>query len=74
MANLKMRFSKKSIITLICAACATVSLAACGSSQKSSNASSKEDAGTMRVAYLSTANYLTTLKNEKFLQEEFGKS
>ena len=73
MANLKMRFSKKSIIALICAACATVSLAACGSSQKSSTASSK-DAGTMRVAYLSTANYLTTLKNEKFLQDEFGKS
>lgn len=32
------------------------------------NASANTDTDTMRVAYLSTANYLTTLKNEQFAQ------
>ena len=76
MVNFKLKSASKRAICALCALCAAVALASCGSAQKSSsNASSaKEDTGTMRVAYLSTANYLTTLKNEKFLQEEFGKS
>ena len=36
------------------------------------NASANTDTGTMRVAYLSTANYLTTLKNEQFAQDELA--
>ncbi|RFT41109.1 ABC transporter substrate-binding protein, partial [Bifidobacteriaceae bacterium NR003] len=76
MVNFKLKSASKRAICALCALCTAVALASCGSAQKSSsNASStKEDTGTMRVAYLSTANYLTTLKNEKFLQEEFGKS
>ncbi len=36
------------------------------------NASANTDTNTMRVAYLSTANYLTTLKNEQFAQDELA--
>ena len=36
------------------------------------NASANTDTDTMRVAYLSTANYLTTLKNEQFAQDELA--
>ena len=58
--------SPRRIIAAVCALATAASLAACGSS----SASSSSDAGTptMRVAYLSTANYLTTLKDENFAQ------
>ena len=36
------------------------------------NASANTDTDIMRVAYLSTANYLTTLKNEQFAQDELA--
>lgn len=36
------------------------------------NASANTDTNTMRMAYLSTANYLTTLKNEQFAQDELA--
>lgn len=76
MANFKIQIASKRSIASICAFCATIALASCGGAQKPANnsQSSSKDTGIMRVAYLSTANYLTTLKNEKFLQEEFGKA
>ena len=51
-----------------CALAATVSLAACGSTAGSSTAKGS-DTDTIRVAYLSTANFLTTLKDESFVAE-----
>ncbi|MCI1983828.1 MAG: NrtA/SsuA/CpmA family ABC transporter substrate-binding protein [Bifidobacteriaceae bacterium] len=47
-----------------------LSLAACGST--SSAGASSDSATTLRVAYLSTANYLTTLKNDDFAQKELS--
>ena len=63
----------KRALAVTCALCATIALASCGSTQQSKQSSSSSN-GTMRVAYLSTANYLTTLKNDDFAQKEFGKS
>ena len=45
---------------LACSATLVVSIAACGTT-------SEAEHDTMRVAYLSTANYLTTVRNEDFL-------
>lgn len=52
-------------------AVASLSLAACGSSagDNAADANDGKDTTTMRVAYLSTANYLTTLKDEDFAQK-----
>lgn len=72
MNKLTKTFTIRRVAAALCALATTVALASCGSSQKSSS-SAKGGAGTMRVAYLSTANYLTTLKDEKFLNEIFGK-
>lgn len=46
-----------------------LSLTACSAH---GNASANTDTDIMRVAYLSTANYLTTLKNEQFAQDELA--
>ena len=56
-------------IACLVLACASVaSLGACGAA--SGNASpADEDAGVIRVAYLSTANYLTTLKDQDYTEE-----
>ncbi|WEV64645.1 NrtA/SsuA/CpmA family ABC transporter substrate-binding protein [Bifidobacterium sp. ESL0732] len=63
-----------STIRRICAATCTlaavVAMAACGTSSGTSNASgSAKSEGTIRIAYLSTANYLTTIHNEPFVSE-----
>lgn len=50
------------------AAASLLALSACGSS--SSGASSSEGGTEFRVAYLPTANYLTTVKDSGFLEEE----
>ncbi|GAB3278027.1 ABC transporter substrate-binding protein [Kineosporia babensis] len=53
------------------AAASVLALAACGSS----GSASSEDGGTeFRVAYLPTANYLTTVKDSGFLEEEGEKA
>ncbi|OZG62418.1 extracellular solute-binding protein family 3 [Bifidobacterium lemurum] len=52
------------------AAIALVSpLAACGSSSAADSADTTGDGTTVRVAYLSTANYLTTSKDDDFMKE-----
>ncbi|MBT1172954.1 NrtA/SsuA/CpmA family ABC transporter substrate-binding protein [Bifidobacterium sp. MA2] len=61
------RATVRRALTAVCAAAAVVSLAACGSSSQGS-ASSSTDTDTIRVAYLSTANYLTTIKDESFVK------
>lgn len=50
-----------------CALAATISLAACGSG--TANNAKTSDTDTIRIAYLSTANFLTTLKDESFVAD-----
>ncbi|WEV52428.1 NrtA/SsuA/CpmA family ABC transporter substrate-binding protein [Bifidobacterium sp. ESL0704] len=50
-----------------CTLAAVVALAACGAPSGTSGTSKPED--TVRVAYLSTANYLTTIHSESFVAE-----
>ncbi|MBT1180543.1 NrtA/SsuA/CpmA family ABC transporter substrate-binding protein [Bifidobacterium sp. CP2] len=59
------RAAVRHALTAVCAAAAVVSLAACGAS---SQGSGKADTDTIRIAYLSTANYLTTIKDEGFVK------
>ncbi|MBW3080384.1 ABC transporter substrate-binding protein [Bifidobacterium saguinibicoloris] len=59
------RAAVRRALTAVCAAAAVVSLAACGAS---SQGSGKADTDTIRIAYLSTANYLTTIKDESFVK------
>lgn len=54
------------LLAAICAAALLASAAACGTSAQAG------DDATMRVAYLSTANYLTTVRDEPFLDETMG--
>lgn len=54
------------LLAAVCAASLLAGAAACGTS-----AQAKDDA-TMRVAYLSTANYLTTVRDEPFLEKAMG--
>lgn len=57
-----LHITPRRILAAACALAAAVSLASCGSS------SASDATPTLRVAYLSTANYLTTLKDEDFAQ------
>ena len=54
------------LLAAICAAALLAGAAACGTSAQAG------DDATMRVAYLSTANYLTTVRDEPFLDETMG--
>lgn len=63
------------VIRAIAAACAAIlltPLAGCvsnGNAASHDGAAAQSDGTTMRVAYLSTANFLTTLKNEDFVDD-----
>ncbi|EPI47889.1 ABC transporter substrate-binding protein [Gardnerella pickettii] len=74
MAKFALSTTSKRALAAACALCATIALASCGSTKQSKQSSSTSNNGIMRVAYLSTANYLTTLKNDDFAQKEFDKS
>lgn len=52
------------LLAAVCAAALLAGAAACGTSSAQAG-----DGATMRVAYLSTANYLTTVRDEPFLDE-----
>ncbi|KAA8821662.1 ABC transporter substrate-binding protein [Bifidobacterium vespertilionis] len=56
-------------VAALAAAAMLIPLAACGSSQTGGSASSSDATDSIRVAYLSTANFLTTVKDESFLAE-----
>ncbi|MFU0663462.1 ABC transporter substrate-binding protein [Gardnerella vaginalis] len=78
--------TSKRVLAAFCALCTAITLASCGSSNDKTQASSaksstntakqiKEDTGTLRVAYLTSANYLTTLSNNtKMANKIFGKA
>jgi sulfonate transport system substrate-binding protein len=59
----------KALAASALAVSAALSLSACGTASTSGGDASS---ATVRVAYLSTANYLTTLKNDNFAQKELA--
>ena len=68
--SLKLTHTGRTIVASVMALTTLTAVSACGNTDSSSTTTT--DATTLRIAYLSTANYLTTLKNENFAQKELS--
>lgn len=66
----RMRATLRRTAAAVCAIAAGLALAACGTGAQSAGSASGSGTAddTIRVAYLSTANYLTTIKDESFVK------
>lgn len=68
-----MKTTRTTVLASAVLAAATLALSACAGPGDAATTGTGQDTVTFRVAYLSTANYLTTLTKDDYLKDQLGK-